>query len=45
MSLDGRDRTAPTRQYELDHADHTDQEYVYICPFEYLDNYVRGNDL
>ena len=36
------DYTAPTRQLELDHTDHTDQES--ICPGN-LDHQVRIHDL
>ena len=28
--LDGARGMAPTRQHELDHTDHTDQEYTYL---------------
>ena len=28
--LDRADYTSPTRQHELKHTDHTDQEYIYL---------------
>ena len=35
--VDYLDFTTPTRQHELDHTDHTDQEYIYLSALKDLD--------